>query len=132
MHGNKDQVTQWQSIAKPGEGGAVCFDLQAEHRMHNGQIIEASEQGFVVCFEGKLRAWRNNCPHAGSPLDWIPGQFFSDDGKQLICHTHGASFDPLSGDCRSGPCDHGLYPLPMREHVDGVEVPFRIAAPSPS
>jgi len=123
-----EQVSEWQQVTSPAEGGAVCFDIRAEHRMSDGRLIEVGEQGFLICFNGQLRAWRNVCPHAGSPLDWIPGQFFSEDGTQLVCHTHGACFDPASGDSLAGPCERGLYELPMREHGDAVQVPLRLSA----
>jgi len=117
------QNNNWQQVDRPGEGQAVCFDLQASMRLSDGQTVDIREQGFLLCFQGKLRAWRNHCPHAGSPLDWIPGQFFSDDGDALICHTHGAQFNPLSGACLSGPCPRGLFPLEFEEQGDVVLVP---------
>jgi len=113
----------WQKILRPDEGRAVCFDLQVSMPLSDGTSMEMSEQGFVICFQGELRAWRNHCPHAGSPLDWIPGQFFSEDGKTVVCHTHHAVFEPLSGECVAGPCPRGLYPLPIRSLNGEVEVP---------
>ncbi len=117
------EIVEWQRIAVPDEGGAVCFDLRVEHRMRDGRVVEIGEQGFVVRFQGRLRAWRNVCPHAGSPLDWIPGRFFSEDGTQLLCHTHGASFDPLTGDCLAGPCERGLDALPLEIEGEQLRVP---------
>ncbi|MDQ6969985.1 MAG: Rieske 2Fe-2S domain-containing protein [Mariprofundus sp.] len=116
----------WQVIDRPEEGEAVCFDLQAEMRLFDGAVVNVSEQGFVVCFQGELRAWRNHCPHAGSPLDWIPGQFFDADGQLLVCHTHHAEFEPLSGECIAGPCPRGLYALPIKELNKAIAVPLRI------
>jgi len=121
-----DEQEQWQQIDSPTEGAAVCFDMQASMRLPDGTSIDVAEQGFVVCFQGELRAWRNHCPHAGSPLDWIPGQFFSGDGESLVCHTHHAVFEPLSGECLAGPCPRGLYPLPLRILDGCVAVPLRI------
>ncbi|GAV20447.1 Rieske [2Fe-2S] domain protein [Mariprofundus micogutta] len=112
-----------QRVERPGEGQAVCFDLKSTIRLSTGTIVEITEQGFLACYQGQLRAWRNHCPHAGSPLDWNPGQFFSDDGTQLVCHTHGALFDPLSGDCLAGPCPRGLFPIELREEGCSVLVP---------
>ncbi len=126
MSEQKKQMTQmpdWQQVARPGEGQAICFDLLAVMQLPDGRSVDIREQGFLLCFQGELRAWRNHCPHAGSPLDWIPGQFFSDDGKQLVCHTHGARFEPLSGACLSGPCPRGLYPLEIKEDESGIYVP---------
>ncbi len=126
----KEELTStdnnWQQVDRPGEGQAVCFDLQASVRLSDGQTVDIREQGFLLCFQGELRAWRNHCPHAGSPLDWIPGQFFSDDGDELVCHTHGARFQPLSGACLSGPCPRGLYPLEFQDQGDAVLVPVSL------
>jgi len=113
-------------LHRPDEGEAVCFDLQAGMALADGSAVVLTEQGFVVCFQGQLRAWRNHCPHAGSPLDWVPGQFFSDDGSSLVCHTHYAVFEPLSGECLAGPCARGLYPLSIKELDEGVAVPLRV------
>lgn len=120
------QDDNWQSIERPGEGEAVCFDLQADMRLGDGTVIHVNEQGFLVCFHGELRAWRNHCPHAGSPLDWIPGQFFSPDKQHLLCHTHHAVFEPLSGACIAGPCPRGLYAVPIKELDDDIAVPLRL------
>ena len=116
----------WQQVVQPSEGEAVCFDLQVSMTLSDGTQMQMSEQGFIVCFQGELRAWRNHCPHAGSPLDWIPGQFFGEDGKTLVCHTHHAVFEPLSGDCVAGPCPRGLYALPIKLLDDGIAVPVCI------
>lgn len=114
----------WQRVQRPLEGQSTLFTLKASVRLSDGRLIELDAQGFLVCFHGQLKAWRNECPHAGSPLDWLPGQFFSESGEQLVCHTHHALFDPLSGACLSGPCPRGLYAIPFREVADGwVEVP---------
>jgi len=121
-----EQGNKWQQVDRPGEGQAVCFDLHASMQLSDGQEVEICEQGFLLCFQGELRAWRNHCPHAGSPLDWIPGQFFSDDGKQLVCHTHGARFQPLSGECLSGPCPRGLFPLEFQDNGSVVLVPVAV------
>jgi len=114
----------WQLVDRPSEGQAVCFDLQACITLPDGKRLEIKEQGFITCYQGKLRAWRNHCPHTGSPLDWIPGRFYNDAGDQLVCHTHGAHFDPLSGDCTSGPCPRGLFPLQHQEREQGILVPI--------
>jgi len=128
-HPAPEQVSEWQAVAAPAEGGAVCFDVSSVHCMGDGRMIEMNEQGFMIRFNGKLMAWHNVCPHAGSPLDWIPGQFFSEDGPRLVCHTHGACFDPVSGDCLSGPCERGLYALPIREECGQVLVPLKLSHP---
>ena len=46
----------------------------------------------------------NHCPHAGTPLNMFGDRFLDVPGKHLICRTHGALFDPVSGICVRGPC----------------------------
>jgi nitrite reductase/ring-hydroxylating ferredoxin subunit len=74
--------------------------------------------GFVVNHQGHLRAWVNRCPHVGTPLDLWPNEFYTEDGRALICSTHGALYEPVSGRCTAGPCaGDALTPLPL--HRDG-------------
>jgi len=60
-------------------------------------------------------AYRNACPHVGSPLDWQPDKFMSPDGSMLQCATHGAQFRIKDGVCVHGPCKgKRLKPLAVR------------------
>ena len=71
--------------------------------------------GFVVNHDGVHRAWVNRCPHAGTTLDLWPNEFYAADGRALVCATHGALFEPLTGRCTAGPCaGDALDPLPLR------------------
>jgi len=79
--------------------------------------------GFVVNHGGTVRAYVNRCPHAGTTLDLWPNEFLSEDGRWLICATHGAVFDPGTGDCTAGPCaGDALAALPVRIEDDSVVV----------
>ena len=54
-------------------------------------------------------------------LDWLPGRFFDDSRRYLICATHGALYAPDSGRCVAGPCQNGrLEVLPVVERDGGV------------
>ncbi|MDX8395699.1 MAG: Rieske (2Fe-2S) protein [Mariprofundaceae bacterium] len=119
---NTDQVIRWQCVEVPKEQQSTCFQFSESVDIDGETRLFASD-GFVVCVRGKIYAYKNRCPHAGSPLDWLPGQFFSEDGSQLVCHTHDARFDPASGECLSGPCPHGLEILPIRLTDNNIEVP---------
>ena len=57
----------------------------------------------MINFEGRYRAYVNRCAHAGTPLDWWPNEFFTDDGRLLVCATHGALFEPETGSCAGQP-----------------------------
>jgi len=122
----KDKKTTWQSIDKPKEGTSVSFDITVQIQTNmdgETKTLKIQEGGFAICIDDKIYAYRNHCPHVGSPLDWVPNQFFSDDGQTLLCHTHGALFDPVTGDCISGPCPRGLYPIPIQEVNGNIQVP---------
>ena len=72
-------------------------------------------------WQGKVCAFRNSCPHVGTPLDWMPGRVFTHDGQHLICATHGALFDPATGDCLQGPCKgQALEAVPIRQESGQV------------
>jgi nitrite reductase/ring-hydroxylating ferredoxin subunit len=61
-------------------------------------------RGFVVRVRAEVRGYINHCPHAGHPLDLIAHEFLTHDGALILCHSHGALFDKLSGFCIAGPC----------------------------
>jgi nitrite reductase/ring-hydroxylating ferredoxin subunit len=76
---------------------------------------------FLVNDGGRFYAYVNRCRHMSTPLDFIRNRFVSEDGRYLMCYTHGALYEPASGLCVAGPCKgESLYPLPVR--VDGREV----------
>lgn len=95
-------------------GGSVKFRL----RWRGGPV-----EGFVVNVEGRFHAYVNRCAHAGTPLDWWPNEFFTEDGRLLVCATHGALFEPGTGRCAGGPCGGGaLWSLAVAVHGDRVVV----------
>jgi nitrite reductase/ring-hydroxylating ferredoxin subunit len=62
------------------------------------------QPAFAVRVDGIVRAYVNACAHEGVELDWEEGRFFDDDGRHLVCATHGACYDPATGRCVDGPC----------------------------
>ena len=64
-----------------------------------GREVEA----FVVNHAGALRAWVNQCCHIPMSMDWVENQFFDADGRYIQCATHGALYEPDSGECVAGP-----------------------------
>lgn len=73
---------------------------------------------FVVWRGGELRGYVNDCPHAHTPLDYIPDRFFNLEKSHLLCGTHGALFRIDDGYCIAGPCrGRRLTPVPV--HLDG-------------
>lgn len=74
------------------------------------------QSAFVVRFEGRPRAFLNQCGHVPVELDWQEGEFFDDSRLYLICSTHGALYHPASGHCVGGRCaGRGLVPLTVVE-----------------
>lgn len=78
------------------------------------KLPEGREEGFAVYFKGKFYAYINRCKHVSIPLDFGDNDFFTDDGKFLLCKNHGALYKPDTGECVAGPCS-GAYldPLPV-------------------
>ncbi len=75
---------------------------------------------FVVREGEAAYGYLNSCPHQGTPLDWTPDKFISDDTGQILCATHGALFEIADGACISGPCmGDRLSPVPLRVEADG-------------
>lgn len=70
---------------------------------------------FVVRHAGRVFGYLNRCGHMPMELDWREGDFFDSEGRDLLCSTHGATYDAASGSCRGGPC--GSVPL-VRLRVD--------------
>jgi len=59
---------------------------------------------FVVRSTEGVASFVNQCAHLALELDWSPGEFFDSDGQNLICSTHGALYDPVTGACVGGAC----------------------------
>jgi nitrite reductase/ring-hydroxylating ferredoxin subunit len=100
-----------EALADGGDG--VRFELERGGQRH---------PAFAIRFEGRVRAYLNRCAHVGVELDWQPGRFFDADGMVLICSTHGALYDPDSGECLGGPCRGGRLEPVAVEEIDGQVV----------
>lgn len=59
---------------------------------------------FVVRQGVRVHGYRNSCPHIGTPLDMVPDRFMTQDGRHILCMTHGARFRVYDGYCFTGPC----------------------------
>lgn len=71
-------------------------------------------RGFVLRAGKELCAYVNRCPHAGHPLNLLPNRFLTPDGTLLLCSSHGALFEKLTGYCVAGPCaGRSLTPLAL-------------------
>jgi len=72
-------------------------------------------RGFVVRVRENVRGYVNRCPHAGHPLNLRPHLFLTPDGGLILCSSHGALFEKLTGYCVAGPCaGRALQPVPLK------------------
>jgi nitrite reductase/ring-hydroxylating ferredoxin subunit len=112
-------------MSDPGEWRCDVTTLPPGHTAKFRFTREGrSAQGFVVNHEGRFHAYVNRCPHVGTPLDLWENEFLTEDGRTIVCATHGALFAPDTGLCIGGPCaGDRLTPLPVR--LDGNTVVVR-------
>ena len=76
---------------------------------------------FAIRYAGRVHAYLNRCGHIPMELDWQEGQFFDFEGRDLLCSTHGATYDARSGRCTGGPCNRTpLVKLKVEERAGMV------------
>jgi nitrite reductase/ring-hydroxylating ferredoxin subunit len=109
------QCVSRQKIARVSElpeGESLKFEFT-----RNGKLVE----GFVARYQNALVAYENRCRHLPLSLDYGDGQFFSRDGKHLVCQNHNALYEPLTGLCVRGPCEgESLKPLKIEIIQDEI------------
>jgi hypothetical protein len=90
---------EWRCLAAAlGPGQTQAFTLGCRGR---------DVKGFVVNHDGDYHAYVNRCPHAGTPLDLWPNEFYSEDGRRRV----------------GGPCaGDALERLPLRRDGDTLVV----------
>ena len=77
-------------------------------------------KGFVVRQGDSVFAYHNHCKHLGHPMNWQPDSFLTKDRANIICSSHGATYEIDTGLCIAGPClGKSLRALPV-EIRDGV------------
>ena len=78
-------------------------------------------EGFLLNAGGALHAWVNRCRHVPMTMDWVENQFLTEDGRYILCATHGAAYEPDSGECVFGPpCGKFLDRVPLTIADDQV------------
>ena len=76
---------------------------------------------FVVRYRGTVQAYLSRCAHVEMELDWQEGVFFDSDGRDLLCSTHGATYEARTGRCIGGPCNGSpLVKVPVEERDGNV------------
>lgn len=76
-------------------------------------------RAFVLRFDGRVVGYLNRCVHVPSEMDWQPGEFLDSRQEFILCATHGAAYEPLSGRCVAGPCGRGKLTMLRVEERDG-------------
>jgi nitrite reductase/ring-hydroxylating ferredoxin subunit len=74
---------------------------------------------FVVRYQGAVQGYLNRCAHVEMELDWQEGVFFDSDGRDLLCSTHGATYEAKTGRCIGGPCSGSPLVKVLVEERDG-------------
>ena len=102
---------------------ALCnsSDLQDAGQAVPFDVVYADQtcRAFAVRFKGQPHAYLNRCTHVAMELDWQPNRVFDDSGQRLLCASHGAAYQPDTGQCAGGPCNGGLVKITLSEK-DGV------------
>ena len=103
---NKDAIALCASTDLANGGLAVPFDV-----VFAGQTCRA----FAIRYQGQAHGYLNRCAHVAMEMDFQPNRVFDISGDWLICATHGALYQPQTGQCRSGPCRGGLIKITLSE-----------------
>jgi nitrite reductase/ring-hydroxylating ferredoxin subunit len=93
MAADERLICESGALAERGRG--VRFEVE---------YFGESAPAFVVRYSGKVHGYLNRCAHVAMELDWQEGVFFDGEGRDLLCSTHGATYDAASGRCLGGPC----------------------------
>lgn len=96
------------------DGDVLGFDYQDR--------LGRDHKGLVIRWNDELKAYRNLCPHWSTPLDEDGDRLFDHGSRALICQTHGALFEPASGQCISGPCFGEALKELRVERAEGSEI----------
>ena len=76
---------------------------------------------FALRFDGQVVAYLNRCAHVPAEMDWQVGQFLDAEQRYIICAIHGATYEPLTGECVAGPCVRGRLQA-LRVSEEGGQV----------
>ncbi len=108
-----------RSGARTRKSGSARFVVARAAEIASGEsrkfllpIEGVDEECFVINFHGEFHAYINRCRHIPIAMDWVDNHFFAEGGRYLMCQTHGALYQPATGECLAGPagsCGKFLY-----------------------
>lgn len=118
---------RWSASGRCAEGLSpvrrrLCGISDLRETDSKGFAMHDGAPGVFVVRQGKqIRVWRDACPHVhGAPLAWRRDAYLSADGSQIVCHAHGARFEPHDGRCVVGPAlGEALTPVPWVTDAEG-------------
>jgi phosphoglycolate phosphatase len=106
-----ESLAQWltsgfSSVAGRGSPrNFICASEELEDKSFGTRFtMPDGREAFVIRFDGQVMGYINECRHLPTELDWNFGHFLDADKAHLVCATHGALYDPVSGLCVAGPC----------------------------
>jgi phosphoglycolate phosphatase len=89
----------------PELSNEICLAADLEDKSYGTRFeMPDGRQAFVIRFDGQVKGYINECRHLPTELDWNFGHFLDSEKEFLVCATHGALYDPLTGLCVAGPC----------------------------
>ena len=98
----------------------ICMTEDIPEREARTFDLEDSSTFFITQRDGQFFAYKNNCPHLNSELEYLENQFLDQDQEYIECSSHGALFSVETGECIAGPCmGESLTALPIKIHSDG-------------
>ena len=100
-----------ESAALVDSGRGVRFEVE---------YFGAAAPAFAVRYAGRVHGYLNRCAHVAMELDWQEGVFFDFEGRDLLCSTHGATYDAATGRCIGGPCNGSPLVKLRLEERDGL------------
>jgi len=91
---------------------AVCATYEVDDGDAQGFVLARLDENgqpqpwpiFITRRGDAYFGYENACPHEGTRLDTVPGEFMDRDGKLVSCSRHQARFDLETGLCIAGPC----------------------------
>ena len=91
--GNSELVCLSDALKVGGKG--IRFEVTDRTRTYSAFAVRSAEG---------VASFVNQCAHLALELDWSLGEFFDADGENLVCATHGALYNPITGACVRGAC----------------------------
>ncbi len=104
------------------QGVRVCAFSELPETGSRGADVQHGETTIAVLVVRRgddIYAYRNQCPHTGVSLDWMPHQFLNAEHTHIQCSNHGALFRIEDGYCIFGPCSGARLEQVVAEVVSG-------------